>query len=91
MNFETLASNSILILETTQLLGFLEGMKRYVLGNLYSLNDMLYLAFIFLGSVMFFYNVTLALSSFMIPFSEYRRVFGPIQDTDKPPEYLLSL
>jgi len=78
-------SNSILILETTQLLGFLEGMKRYALGNLYSLNDMLYLAFIFLGSVMFFYNVTLALSSFMIPFSEYRRVFGPIQDTDKPP------
>ncbi len=79
------ASSSILILETNRLLGFIEGLKRYTLGSLHSFNDALYLGAIFLGSVLFFYNVALGISSFMVSLSEYRRIFGPIQDSDQPP------
>lgn len=78
-------TNSILILETNRLLGFIEGMKRYALGGLHSFDDLLYLAVIFLGSVLFFYNVALGISSFMVPLTEYRRVFAPVQDSDEPP------
>ena len=80
------ASNSILILETTRLMGIFEGFKNYVLSNLYTLNDVLYLFLIFIGSLMLFYHIALALSSFMLPIVEYRRVIGPIQDTDQPPQ-----
>jgi len=79
------ASNSILVLETTRLLGILEGFKNYVLSNLHTLNDALYLLLIFIGSLMLFYHVALALSSFMLSITEYRRVLGPIQDSDQPP------
>lgn len=78
-------TNSILILETNRLLGFIEGMKRYALGSLHSFNDLLYLGAIFFGSLLFFYNVALGISSFMVPLSEYRRVFAPLQDSDEPP------
>ncbi|MBS0298624.1 MAG: hypothetical protein JSR32_01615 [Proteobacteria bacterium] len=78
-------TNSILILETNRVLGFIEGMKRYALGGLHSFDDVLYLAVIFLGSILFFYNVALGISSFMVPLAEYRRVFAPIQDSDEPP------
>lgn len=78
-------TNSILILETNRLLGFIEGMKRYALGGLHSFDDLLYVAVIFLGSVLFFYNVALGISSFMVPLAEYRRVFAPVQDSDEPP------
>lgn len=78
-------TNSILILETNRLLGFIEGMKRYALGSLHSLSDVLYLGCVFVGSLLFFYNVMLGISSFMVPLSEYRRVFAPIQDSDEPP------
>lgn len=79
------ATNSILILETNRLLGFIEGMKRYALGSLHSLNTLFYAGIIFLGSLLFFYNIMLGVSSFMLPVAEYRRVFAPIQDTDRPP------
>ena len=79
------ATHSILILETNRLLGFIEGLKRYALSNLYSLNGALYLGVVFLGSLLFFYNVALGISSFMVPLLEYRRVLGRIQDTDQPP------
>lgn len=78
-------TNSILILETNRLLGFIEGLKRYALGSLHALNDPLYLGAVFLGSLLFFYNVALGISSFMVPLSEYRRVFAPLQDSDEPP------
>jgi hypothetical protein len=78
-------TNSILILETNRLLGFIEGLKRYALGNLHSFSDALYLGIVFLGSLLFFYNVALGISSFMVPLAEFRRVFAPIQDSDEPP------
>lgn len=78
------ASNSVLILETVRLLGFIEGLKAYVLGNLYSLSDIFFLLLVFLGSTLLFYNIVLAISSFMVPLSEYRRVLGPLQDRDDP-------
>lgn len=78
-------TNSILILETNRLLGFIEGMKRYALGSLHSLSDVLYLGCVFAGSLVFFYNVMLGISSFMVPLPEYRRVFAPMQDSDEPP------
>lgn len=78
-------TNSILILETNRLLGFIEGLKRYALGSLHSLNDLLYLGAVFFGSLLFFYNAALGISSFMVPLSEYRRVFAPLQDSDEPP------
>lgn len=78
------ASNSIFIHETTQILGFVEGAKQFTLSNLSSLDNGVYLAAIFLGSVMIFYNITLAISSFMVPLPEYRRILIPVQDTDIP-------
>ncbi len=79
-------SNSVLVLETARLLSLLVELRSYVLGNLYLLNGAVYLGFVFLGSLMIFYNISLALSSFMLPTSEYRRILGPIQDTDRPPK-----
>lgn len=79
------ATNSILILETNRLLGFIEGVKRYALSSLHSFSNMLHLGAVFLGSLVFFFNITLGVSSFMVPLSEYRRVFAPIQDSDDPP------
>ncbi|UJP04407.1 MAG: hypothetical protein LZF61_05840, partial [Nitrosomonas sp.] len=61
------ATNSILILETNRLLGFIEGMKRYALGSLHSFNTMFYIGVIFLGSLLFFFNIMLGISSFMLP------------------------
>ncbi|SFE27907.1 hypothetical protein [Nitrosomonas sp. Nm166] len=78
-------THSILILETNQLLGFIEGLKRFALDNLHSFNALLYLGTFSLGSLLFFYNVALGISSFMVPLSEYRRVLGPVQDSDQPP------
>ncbi len=78
-------TNSILIHEVNRLLGFVEGLKRYALENLHTLNDWIYLGALFLGSVVFFYNISLGISSFMIPISEYRRIFAPLQDSDQPP------
>ncbi len=78
------ASNSVLILETARLLGFVEGLKAYALGSLNSFSSLLYLLAIFVGSLILFYNIALALSSFVIPLSEYRRVLGPLQDVDEP-------
>lgn len=40
-------TNSILILETNRLLGFVEGLKRYALGSLHSFNTMFYLGVVF--------------------------------------------
>ncbi|MCP5243469.1 hypothetical protein [Nitrosomonas sp.] len=78
------ASQSILILEASRLLGFIEGLKAYILGNLHSLNDIIFLVAVFLGSAVLFYNIALAISSFMVPLSEYRRVLSPLQDVDVP-------
>lgn len=78
------ASNSIFIHETTQILGFFEGVKQFTLSNLSSLDNGVYLAVIFLGNVMIFYNITLAISAFMVPLSEYRRILTPVQDTNEP-------
>ena len=77
-------SNSVLILETVRLLRFVEGLKAYVLSNLHSLNDILFLVSFYIGSVILFYNIALALSSFMVPLSEYRRVLIPLQDVETP-------
>lgn len=60
-------------------------LRGYVLDNLFLLDGAVYLGFVFLGSLMIFYNISLALSSFMLPSSEYRRILGTIQDTDQPP------
>lgn len=78
------ASRSILLLETMRLLGFVEGLKAYALGNLHSVSTVLFMICIFLGSAVLFYNIALSISSFMVPLAEYRRVFAPLQDVDQP-------
>lgn len=78
------ASRSILLLETMRLLGFVEGLKAYALGNLHSMSSVLFMICIFLGSAVLFYNIALSISSFMVPLAEYRRVFAPLQDVDQP-------
>lgn len=80
------SSNSILILESGRLLGFIEGVKHYAMGHLQSFNDLIYIACVFLGSIVLFYNIALGISGFMVPIAEYRRVFAPVQDSDHPPD-----
>lgn len=77
-------SNSILVLETVRLISFFDGLKSYALYHLASLDNALYLAGVFIGSMLLFFNVSLVLSSFMIPASEYRRIFLPVQSNDNP-------
>lgn len=77
-------TNSVLIHEAIRLLGFVEGLKAYVLGSLNTMSVFVFLLFIFLGSIVFFYNIALAISSFMVPLSEYRRVFSPLEDIEEP-------
>lgn len=79
-------TNSVLIHEAIRLLGFVEGLKAYVLGSLNTMNIFVFLLCIFLGSIIFFYNIALAISSFMVPLSEYRRVFSPLEDKEEPAE-----
>ncbi len=79
-------SKSILVIETTRLLSIYVEFRNYVFGNLFLINGAVYLGLVFMGSLMVFYNMTLAFSSFMLPSSEYRRIFAPIQDTDQPPD-----
>ncbi len=76
---------SILVIETARLLSIFVEFRNYVFGDLFLLNGAVYLGLVFMGSLMVFYNVTLAFSSFMLPSSEYRKIIEPIQDTDQPP------
>lgn len=78
-------TNSALVALGLQLLTFSDGLKSYLAGNLQFLGARAPLVFIIVGSYVVFFNACATLSCFVIPASEFRRVFGPISEDDVPP------
>ena len=83
-------TGSALVQEVSQYLAFYDGVKAYSLGRLGELEALWQLALIGIGNLVVFYNACAILSCFLIPGVEYRRVFGPLSDADKPPSVPLS-
>ena len=68
-----------------QLLTFSDGVKSYLAGNMQFLGAQVPVVFMIVGSYVVFFNACATLSCFVIPASEYRRVFGSISEDDVPP------
>ena len=78
-------TDSALVALGLQLLTFSDGLKSYLAGNLQFLGAQVPLLFMIVGSYVVFFNACATLSCFVIPASEYRRVFGPSSEDDVPP------
>jgi hypothetical protein len=80
-----LDSSSVLLGEVAHGLVQYQGIKLFALSNLHAVNGVLYLLFVALGSFALYFNIGLALSAFVVPSGEYRRVLAPVVDADNPP------
>ena len=78
-------TDSVLVALGLQLLTFSDGLKSYLAGNMQFLGAQAPLVLMIAGSYIVFFNASATLSCFVIPASEYRRVFGPISEDDVPP------
>ena len=83
-------TGSALVQEVSQYLAFYDGVKAYSLGQLGALNALWQLAVLGIVNLVVFYNACAILSCFLIPGVEYRRVFGPLSDADRPHAVSLS-
>ncbi|MCP3867681.1 MAG: hypothetical protein GY703_06210 [Gammaproteobacteria bacterium] len=81
-------TDSVLLGETARLLVQYQGIQLFVLSNLQTTSNTLYLFFILLGSLALYFNIGLVLSACIIPVREFRRVLAPVTDTDTPPPLL---
>lgn len=77
-------TGSALVLEVSQYLAFYNGVKAYALGRIGAHDAFWALALLGIGGLVVFYNACAMLSCFLIPSVEYRRIFGPLSDADKP-------
>ena len=77
-------TGSALVQEVSRYLAFYDGVKSYALGRLGALDALWQLALLSIGNLVIFYNAGAILSCFLIPGVEYRRVFGPLSDADRP-------
>ena len=77
-------AGSALIQEVSQYLAFYDGIKAYALGHFGALDALLPLALLAIGNLVIFYTACTILSCFFIPAMEYRRIFGPLSDADRP-------
>jgi hypothetical protein len=83
-------TGSALVLEASQYLALYNGAKVYALGRLGSQDALWALALLGISRLVVFYNACALLSCFLIPGEEYRRMFGPLSDADKPQPLPLS-
>ncbi len=83
-------TGSALVWEVSQYLAFYDGAKAYALVCLGAQNASWALAILGIGGLVVFYNACTMLSCFLIPGVEYRRMFGPLSDADKPQPLSLS-
>ena len=81
---------SQLISEASAYLAFYEGLRAFALGRLGSLDAMSALVMTVLGSFIVYFNACAMLSCFLIPGREYRRVFGPLSNSDSPGPLTMS-
>jgi hypothetical protein len=81
---------SALVWEASQYLAFYNGAKAYALGRLGAQDALWALALLGISGLVIFYNACTLLSCFLIPGEEYRRIFGPLSDADKPQPLPLS-
>lgn len=89
-NIETMqASSSMLVTETIRLLSHLEELKQNALIHIFTINGSIYSLIVFLGSSVFFANIALVFSSFILPAKEYRRIFSPLKNIEIPPALTL--
>lgn len=78
-------TGSALVWEAAQYLAVYDGLKAYALGRIGQVDALPALALFALGGLVVYYNACAMLSCFLIPLTEYRRVFGPLTDDDLPP------
>ena len=83
-------TGSALVQEVSQYLAFYDGVKAYSLGQLGALDALWQLALLGIVNLVVFYNACAILSCFLIPGMEYRRLFGPLSDADRPHPVSLS-
>ncbi|MEN8133544.1 MAG: hypothetical protein ABFS45_25935 [Pseudomonadota bacterium] len=76
-------TGSDLIREVSRYLAIYDGAKDYVLGRMGPQDLLWALTLLGIGSFVVYYNACTILSSFLIPGKEYRRVFGPLTDSDE--------
>ncbi|CAE6518766.1 conserved membrane hypothetical protein [Nitrosomonas nitrosa] len=84
IKFEGLVS-SALVSETSQFLAIYNGIKAYLLGQIGTQNS--FWGWLLIGAIefMIYYNACAILSCFLIPPTEFRRLFQPASHTDTPP------
>lgn len=76
--------SSALLQQLSGLSATFSGSKIYALGQLSSSKVWLVLILISLGNAVIYYNLCAVLSAFIIPRTEYRRVFGPLTEAAEP-------
>jgi hypothetical protein len=79
-------TGSALVMETSQLLAFFNGIKAYVLGKIAQLEPTWHIVILCLGNLVIFYNACCILSCFLIPNIEYRRILAPLTEDAIPPK-----
>jgi len=77
-------TGSAVVMEVSWYLANYEGFKAYAIGRLGEQDAFWALALLGIGGLVVFYNACAMLSCFLIPGTEYRRIFGPLSDADKP-------
>jgi hypothetical protein len=79
-------TGSALVMETSQFLGFYNGMKAYALYKISLFEPNWMVLFLCLGSLVVYFNACAILSCFLIPLVEYRRILAPLSEDTTPPK-----
>jgi hypothetical protein len=80
---------SYLVQLATKAFSYLQETRAYLISLAETISP-LYLLAVWAGTFALFYNLTFLLSGFLIPSSEYRRVFSPIDTCDEPASVAVS-
>lgn len=80
----TNTNSSALVTEAMNYFSLFEGLKAYAIGRIGTLDSVVSLLLVCIGSYVVFFNACAMLSCFLIPSSEYRRILTPLSNADLP-------